>query len=79
MRLYKSKQSTNGVVLPQWTSIMNNSATLLVLASIECQLSDWSVTTEEDGYTQEYINGRVDGLASAIKTLQALVDFYETL
>tara|TARA_B110000908_G_C10004676_1_gene335751 strand:- start:352 stop:576 length:225 start_codon:yes stop_codon:yes gene_type:complete len=61
------------------SNIMNNSATLLVLASIECQLSDWSVTTEEDGYTQEYINGRVDGLASAIKTLQALVDFYETL
>ena len=53
---------------------MNNSATVLALASIECQLSDWSVTTTEDGYSQEYINGRVDGLASAIKTLQALID-----
>lgn len=50
---------------------MSNSATLLVLASIECQLSDWSVTTTEDGYSQEYINGRVDGLTSAIKTIKA--------
>tara|TARA_R110001606_G_scaffold37896_1_gene106454 strand:- start:2517 stop:2813 length:297 start_codon:yes stop_codon:yes gene_type:complete len=55
-------------------NIMNNSATVLALASIKCQLSDWSVTTEEDGYTQAYINGRVDGLTSAIKTLQALIE-----
>ena len=52
---------------------MNNSSIVLVLASIECQLSDWSVTTTEDGYSQEYINGRVDGLASTINTLKALI------
>jgi len=58
---------------------MKNSELVLVLSSLECQLSDWSVTTEEDGYSQEYINGRIDGLNAAIRSLKTVMNIFETL
>ena len=56
---------------------MKNSELVLVLSSVECQLSDWSVTTEEDGYSQEYINGRIDGLTAAIRSLKVVMNIFE--
>jgi len=51
---------------------MKNSKVVLVLSNLECQLSDWSVTTEEDGHSQEYINGRIDALKATIRSLHFL-------
>ena len=37
------------------------------------QLEDWKVTKPEDGYTQEYINGRINGCETTILMLKRLV------
>ena len=74
LAIMESQEEMELAITNEIKNVMNNSSIVLVLASIECQLSDWSVTTTEDGYSQEYINGRVDGLASAINTLKALIE-----
>ena len=74
LAIMESQEEMELAITNEAKNVMNNSSIVLVLASIECQLSDWSVTTTEDGYSQEYINGRVDGLASAINTLKALIE-----
>jgi len=74
LAIMESQEEMELAITNETKNVMNNSSIVLVLASIECQLSDWSVTTTEDGYSQEYINGRVDGLASAINTLKALIE-----
>jgi len=43
------------------------------LQDAQDQLEDWKVTQPEDGYTQDYINGRINGCKITILMLKRLV------
>lgn len=48
----------------------------MALRDAKEQLADWEVTETEDGYTQEYINGRIDQCRLTVFTLSKLNQHY---